>query len=197
MRLILLLLAGLPLVLSAQPGEGLRPWWQGPLIDVVNLTDAQRTQIQATTREFRNRLVDARAAVEKAEGELDDIFNDAKVDERRGNDAIDRLARARGDLTKVISQMSLRLRVVLTTEQWQELRRRGRGPGLGLGPGLGRVGPGGPGPGPLRGGPEGRPGGGFRGKNRPGGPNQGRPGGPGGPQNQPPPNVAPPKPAVL
>ena len=168
----------LPLVLSAQRGPGL--WWDGPLnrrLDGLNLTDAQRKQIQATTRDFRNRLVDARAAVEKAEGELSDIFNDGPVDERRGNDAIDRLARTRGELTKVISQMTLKLRMVLTAEQWQELQRQEGG----------RIGGPGGGPGPGPGGPR-------RGKNLPGGPNpQGGPGGAGNP----PPNVLPPKPGVL
>jgi Spy/CpxP family protein refolding chaperone len=96
------------------------------MVDGLNLNDAQRNQIQTAVREFRNRLVDARAALEKAEGDLDDVFNnDGNIDQRRANEAIERLAAARAELTRVASQMTLRMRAVLTTEQWQELQRRG------------------------------------------------------------------------
>jgi Spy/CpxP family protein refolding chaperone len=173
------LLMGAALASQAQsPGPGRpgpRDWWENPLASGLNLTDAQRRQIQVVTRDFRNRLVDARATVEKAEGELSDIFNDGNADDRRASDAIDRLARARGELTRVVSQMSLRLRGVLTAEQWQELQRRDRGRGSGWGV-----------PPPLRGPSPGDPGG-FR--RRPGPPRDPAPG--------PPPNVAPPKPAPL
>ena len=99
-------------------------WWENPLIGNLNLSDAQRKQIQTTTREFRNRLVDARAAAEKAEGELQDAFNDATVEERRVNDLIDRGVKARGELMKQVTLMSWKLRGILTAEQWQELQRR-------------------------------------------------------------------------
>jgi Spy/CpxP family protein refolding chaperone len=125
----------IPAMLAAQGSRGLRAprdWWDNPMADGLNLNDAQRKQIQTTVREFRDRLVDARAAVLKAEGDLDDVFNsDGNVDQRHANEAIDRLAASRADLTKVVSQMTLRMRGVLTTQQWQELQRRGvrGGPG--------------------------------------------------------------------
>jgi Spy/CpxP family protein refolding chaperone len=157
-------------------GGGIRNWWENPVINGLNLSDAQRRQIMSVTREFRNRMVDARAAVEKAEGEMNDLFNDGNAEDRRANDAIDRLAKARADLTRVVSQMSLKLRGVLTAEQWQELQRRERRPG-----------------GPPDGDPRGP--GGFR-----GGPDSLRrppPNGPGGPPPNGPPNPAQPKPGVL
>ena len=43
---------------------------------------------------------------------------------KRANDAIEHLATARGELTRTISQMTLRRRTILTDEQWQELQRR-------------------------------------------------------------------------
>ena len=182
-RLWLLVL--LPAALCAQEGRPFRPWWDNPVVNGMNLSDAQRKQIQATAREFRNRLVDARAALQKAEGDLDDVFNGDSVEQRRANDAINRLANARGDLTKVISQMTLQMRQVLTAEQWQELQRRERGPQR-----LDAK----PGPQERRGGGPKR----FEGRRRPpppdGGPGGPPPGGP--PPNGPPPNVAPPKPVV-
>jgi len=117
------------MALVAQPARGLYPsfnsaWWDSPVAQNLHLTDAQTKQIRATVKEYRDRIVDLRATVEKAEGDLDDVFNENPVDQRKANDAIDRLATARGELTKNLSQMSLKLRSVLTTEQWQELQRR-------------------------------------------------------------------------
>jgi len=128
-------------VVNAQPGGGggraLLPWWDNPLVQGLDLTETQRTQIRAVVKEYRNRLVDARAAVEKAEGDLEDIFSEETVDQRKGTETIDRLAGARGELTKALSQMSLRMRSVLTLQQWQELQRR-QGPGAGQGKNLRR-----------------------------------------------------------
>jgi Spy/CpxP family protein refolding chaperone len=88
------------------------------------LSEAQNTQIRAIVREYRTKLIDLRAAEDKAQGDLQDVFNDTPNDQRKANDAIDRLAGARADATKTLSQMSLRLRNVLTAEQWQQLRDR-------------------------------------------------------------------------
>jgi Spy/CpxP family protein refolding chaperone len=128
----LCLAAGFPLLLiaqgGAQGGRALFPWWDNPLSQDLNLTDAQRNQIRALVKEYRDHLVDERAAVEKADGELEDVFSEDTVDQRRASEALDRLIAARSELTKSLAQMSLRMRTVLTVQQWQELQRRqGRG----------------------------------------------------------------------
>jgi len=178
---VLLLGVCLGPVLSGQPIRPEFAWWENPVANGLNLTEAQQKQVQTVVREFRNRLVDLNATVQKAEGDLGDIFDAVPVDNRRANDAIDKVASARAELTKAISQMSLRLRAVLTPEQWQELRRRG-GPG-----GRGRVFPGIAGE--RRGGDRG-PGGPRRGPNGPPPPNAPQPPNgtaPGQPQPPPPP----------
>jgi Spy/CpxP family protein refolding chaperone len=139
------LLAGiilaLPAALSAQGARGgFFPWWDSPLVSGLDLTDAQRTEIRSVIRDYRGKMMEVRGAVQKAEGDLDAVFNEDAVDQRRGSEAIDRLTKARADMTKSVSEMSLRMRAVLTTQQWQELQRRqreqgsrlenaGRGPG--------------------------------------------------------------------
>ena len=113
--------------LSAQgPRSGFFPWWDGPIVSGLDLTDTQRTQIRSVTREYRGRMLEVRAAVQKAESDLDEVFNEDTVDQRRGAEAIDRLTKARAEMTRSVSEMSLRMRVVLTTQQWQELQRRQR-----------------------------------------------------------------------
>jgi len=130
-----LALAALPA--AAQNPRGLFNWWDSPMAQDLNLTEAQKEQIRATVRDYRGKLIDIRAAVEKAELEVEDAFNEDSLDQARATAAIDRLAAARGDMIRVFSQMSLKMRTVLTQEQWRELQRRRprMGPGQGPGPG--------------------------------------------------------------
>ena len=46
------------------------------------------------------------------------------VDPAKTNEAIERLVDARSDLTRTLTQLSLKLRLILSEEQWQELQRR-------------------------------------------------------------------------
>ena len=96
------------------------------MVSGLDLSDAQRTQIRSVIREFRGRMMEVRSAVQKAETELDEVFNEDTVDQRRGSEAIDRLIKARADMTKSVSEMSLRMRAILTGQQWQDLRQRER-----------------------------------------------------------------------
>jgi Spy/CpxP family protein refolding chaperone len=155
-KYLLFLILAVPIGLYAQEPRGAQgarggffPWWDGPMVNGLDLTDAQRTQIRTVVREYRGRMMEVRGAVQKAENDLDQVFNEDTVDQRRGSEAIDRLTKARADMTKSVSEMSLRMRAVLTSQQWQELQRRqreqgsrvenaGRGSGSQRGPGRGR-----------------------------------------------------------
>jgi Spy/CpxP family protein refolding chaperone len=102
-------------------------WWDSPIAQNLNLTLEQQKQIRETVREFRDRLIEQRAGVQKAEAGFMDFLNDDQVNETKAKEAVERLVVARGDLMRSVSQLSLKLRAVLTPLQWQELRRR-RGP---------------------------------------------------------------------
>lgn len=135
-------------------------WWDSPIAKDLNLTDDQQAKIKQTVKEYRSKLIDQRAAVEKAESDLDDIWESDKIDQKRASDALDRVNNARADMMRSVSQMSLKLRMLLTADQWKQLGRRGEGfgprpggPGFG-GPGGRGMHGGGPGQGgPGRGGP--------------------------------------------
>jgi len=142
------LVLAVPAALSAQGSRGgFFPWWDSPMVSGLDLTDAQRAEIRSVIREYRGRIVEVRDAVQKAENDLDQVFNEDTVDQRRGSEAIDRLTKARAEMTKSVSELSLRMRAVLTTQQWQDLRQReqaaraenaGRGSGQPRGSGRGR-----------------------------------------------------------
>ena len=121
LSLALLLAAGL----SAQMPRGIYAWWSRPQIARdLNLSPAQREQIRATVQQYRPHLLNVRAAVNQAEQALAEQFNRNPVDPGKTNEAIERLVDARSDLTRTLTQLSLKLRLVLTEQQWQELQRR-------------------------------------------------------------------------
>ena len=109
---------------SAQLPRGFYPWWDQPIAKDLNLTESQKAEIKATIREYRTKLIEQRAALEKAEVELQYLFDDDTVDAKRANQAIEDLALARLNLTRTFSQLFLKLRLVLTPQQWHELQRR-------------------------------------------------------------------------
>jgi Spy/CpxP family protein refolding chaperone len=127
----------IPVLLGAQlfgqPPRGPRPWWDSELTKDLNLSDAQTKQIRQTQQDFRPRMFELRAAVNKAEADLQAAFDEDPVDQNKANDAINRLAAAHSELTKAVSQMDLKIRSVLTAQQWHDLkeqqRNRPRGPG--------------------------------------------------------------------
>jgi Spy/CpxP family protein refolding chaperone len=119
-----LILAVAPALHAQGSRGGFFPWWDNPIANGLGLTDAQRTQIRSVTGEYRGRMMEVRDAVRKAENDLDAVFNEEAVDQRKGSEAIDRLTKARADMTKAVAEMSLRMRSVLTPQQWQTLRQR-------------------------------------------------------------------------
>jgi Spy/CpxP family protein refolding chaperone len=130
MRKLIFFAAFLPGLLSAQipMGEVCRP---GKSAHDLNLSEAQQNQITTICRESFKRMSELRETWKKAEAELQTAFDESPVDQRKSNDAIEHLAAARSDLFRATSQMDLKIRTVLTVEQWQELKKRERrgGPG--------------------------------------------------------------------
>jgi Spy/CpxP family protein refolding chaperone len=99
-------------------------WWNSPIVQNMDLSETQRKDIRGTVRQYRGHLMDLREAVQRADSDLEIALGESPVDQRKANEAIDHLATARGELTRTLSQMTLRLRTILTSDQWQELQRR-------------------------------------------------------------------------
>jgi Spy/CpxP family protein refolding chaperone len=100
------------------------PWWNSPLRQDLGLTSAQEQQIRQIVRSYRDRLLDARNNLAKAQGDLEDLLNDREVSPEQAKPVIDRLANARANSTRVFLEMSVELRRVLTFDQWRALVRR-------------------------------------------------------------------------
>jgi hypothetical protein len=62
--------------------------------------------------------------VNKADGALEDLMNEPEVDPETAKPVIDQLSNARAASTRVLLEMSMQLRSVLTLDQWRQLVRR-------------------------------------------------------------------------
>jgi Spy/CpxP family protein refolding chaperone len=100
------------------------PWWNSPVVADLGLTSAQTQKMRQIVRSYRDRLLDARNNARKAEGELEDLFNDPEVDVEAAKPVIERVANARANSSRVFLEMSIHLRGVLTLDQWRLLVRR-------------------------------------------------------------------------
>jgi Spy/CpxP family protein refolding chaperone len=115
--------------LFAQMPKGIYAWWNRPEIARnLNLTPTQREQIRAVVQQYRPHLLNVRSEVDQAEQALAEQFDRNPVNAAKTNEAIERLVDARSDLTRTLTQLSLKLRLVLTEQQWEELQRRRPGP---------------------------------------------------------------------
>lgn len=128
-------------VLFAQAPPGFFNWWDSPIANDLNLSEDQKKQIRSIVQEYRDRLVDQRAALQKAEMQFGDLFAEESPNPARVDQVIEQLVAARADLTRTMSRMTLRLRAVLTPQQFEELQKRRprmmQGPGPGPMPGAG------------------------------------------------------------
>jgi len=111
-------------VLAQTPPRAYFPWWESPLSRDLNLTPEQQDQIRSILKQNRAKMIDERAAVEKAEAAVEDLFNEPEVNEAQAEKAIDELVAARGEMTRTFTRMSLKLRQVLTEQQWHRLQAR-------------------------------------------------------------------------
>jgi Spy/CpxP family protein refolding chaperone len=110
--------------LTAAQTPGMYPWWDAPIARDLGLSEEQNMQIREIVRASRDHLIELRGAVQKAEANLRDEMNQEKVDGNKAEEAIENVVAARSELMRAVSQMSLKLRMILTLPQWQELQRR-------------------------------------------------------------------------
>ena len=115
---------------NPQGSRGPRPkpettaWWDQPIVQDLGLSEEQNKRIRSTVAESRDRLIQLRSAADKAEAVLQRIMDDEKIDLKRGQEAIDQVVTTRGDMMRAVAQMSLKLRMILTSAQWQILQKR-------------------------------------------------------------------------
>jgi len=115
-------------------------WWKNSeVVKELQLTDAQVKQIEQTFLEYRLKLIDLRADVERQETKLQPLLEADQPNEQQVGSQVDSVVAARGKLEKTNTMMMLAIRRVLSVEQWKKLQsirqrheghmREGMGPG--------------------------------------------------------------------
>jgi Spy/CpxP family protein refolding chaperone len=107
-----------------RPKPEMTAWRDQPIVRDLGLSDEQNGQIRATVAESRDRLIQLRAAVDSAEAVLRDAMDQESVDVGRAQAAIGKVVTTHAEMMRAVAEMSLKLRVVLTYAQWQELQKR-------------------------------------------------------------------------
>jgi Spy/CpxP family protein refolding chaperone len=118
---LLLILAASFSIFAQNPANF--PWWNSTVVDdkSLNITPAQKQKIHDIVRAHRGALLDARNAVQKAEGDLEDLLNDPSITSEMAKPVIEKVSDARANSTRVFLDMSIQLRGVLTLDQWRVL----------------------------------------------------------------------------
>ena len=116
---------------GTQDGHG--RWWNNPkVVERLKLTDEQRKSFDGIYLAHREKLIDLRASVEKAELEMEPLIGGDQPNEAAILAQIDKVAQARAELEKANARFLLAIRAKLTPEQWKQcasLPRRSRARG--------------------------------------------------------------------
>jgi len=103
-------------------GEHGRWWNDSAMVEKLKLTEEQRKSMDGILLEHREKLIDMRANVEKAELGMDPLMHDDQPNEGKILAQIDKVAQARAELEKANARFLLAIRGKLTPEQWKQLR---------------------------------------------------------------------------
>jgi Spy/CpxP family protein refolding chaperone len=97
-------------------------WWTSPeMLKRLGVSPEQAIKLDDIVRHSRVKLIDANAALDKAEAVLDLLVNTDHPDDTKVLAQLDQVAQARAELEKVNGHMLWTLRRVLTPEQWRQL----------------------------------------------------------------------------
>jgi Spy/CpxP family protein refolding chaperone len=106
-------------------------WWNNPkIVEKLKLTDDQRKAMDTIFQEHREKLVDLRGNVEKAEIAMEPLVRADQPNEAAVLAQIDKVAQARAELEKANARFLFELRAKLTPDQWkqvQDFRQNGEG----------------------------------------------------------------------
>jgi Spy/CpxP family protein refolding chaperone len=98
-------------------------WWNNPkLVERLKLTEAQRKAFDGILLDHREKLIDLRGNVEKAELEMEPLMSADQASETKILAQIDKVAQARAELEKANARFLLAIRAKLTPEQWKQLQ---------------------------------------------------------------------------
>lgn len=105
--------------LGVPPGK----WWERPrVVEELGITSEQKQRLEAVTYQSARAMIDLKSAVDKAELDLRVAGDGEPFDPRSARQAFVALQQARQRLETERFELLIKVREVLTREQWQQLR---------------------------------------------------------------------------
>lgn len=98
-------------------------WWTRPeMAQKLGLTVDQTKKMDDTFQQYRLKLIDLNASVQREETIMEPLVAAEQPDEAKIVAQIDKVAQARAELEKANARMLLGIRRLLTPEQWNKLK---------------------------------------------------------------------------
>jgi protein CpxP len=113
-------------------GAGARGWWNNPrMIERLKLTDDQRKAMDGILLQHREKLIDLRANLEKAELALQPLMGADTPNDSAITAQIDKVVQSRADLERANARFLLAIREKLTADQWKQIQTTQQDRGFG------------------------------------------------------------------
>jgi len=98
-------------------------WWKNSEIaKKLQLTSAQISKLNQIFYDHRLHLIDYSAAMQKEDLRLQNLLDQDTPDEKQVSTEVDNVLTARGKLEREFTMMNLDLRLVLSVDQWRQLK---------------------------------------------------------------------------
>lgn len=100
-------------------------WWRNEdVIRELQLTEDQQKQLEKIFYNHLEKAIDLRAKIEKEELKLRELLDQNTIVEKQVLSQVETLLDARKEIEKIRAELFLKVRMLLTYEQWQKVKNR-------------------------------------------------------------------------
>ena len=104
-------------------GSGGKGWWNNQrIVDQLKLTDDQRKAMDGILLQHREKLIDLRGNLEKAELAMQPLMGADTLNVASATAQIDKVVQARAELERANARFLLAIREKLTADQWKQIQ---------------------------------------------------------------------------
>ena len=121
---VALLLVGVVNLAWALPPDRLPPFWESEkMVEKLELSDAQLEALTETEYEFEKGNIDLESKIKIARLTLERLLSREKPDNTKLGELVKELSRARMKQTEIALEKRIKVRSILSLEQWKECEK--------------------------------------------------------------------------
>jgi len=100
-------------------------WWLNEeVVRNLQITEAQQKELGKIYYSHLEKAIDLKAKVEKEQLKLREMLDQKEINEKELLSQVDRLLEARNSLERARAELFVKVRIILTPEQWQKVKER-------------------------------------------------------------------------